>query len=114
MAHTPAPRSDAELRPYLDALGLPGIVDLHVHFMPANVQEKVWAFFDAEAERGGAPWHIEYRQSEEYRVRILRDLGVSAYGTLNYAHRPGMAAWLNDHSAAFAAEHPDAIHSATL
>ncbi|QCU79180.1 amidohydrolase [Citricoccus sp. SGAir0253] len=114
MAHTPAPRSDAELRPYLDALGLPGIVDLHVHFMPANVQEKVWAFFDAEAERGGPPWHIEYRHSEEYRVRVLRDLGVSAYGTLNYAHRPGMAAWLNDYSAAFAAEHPDAIHSATL
>ena len=59
--------------PYLEALGLPGITDLHVHFMPANVQEKVWAFFDTEADRGGPPWHIEYRQSDEERTdpRVL-------------------------------------------
>lgn len=111
---TAAPRADREVRPYLEALGLPGITDLHVHFMPANVQEKVWAFFDTEADRGGPPWHIEYRQSEEERVATLRQLGVSAYTTLNYAHRPGMAAWLNDYSSDFAATHPDAIHSATF
>lgn len=111
---TPGPRTDDDIRPYLQALGLPGLADLHVHFMPANVQEKVWAFFDTEAERGGQPWPIRYRQPEQERVRTLRRIGVRAYGTLNYAHRPGMAAWLNDYSADFAARHPDAIHSATF
>src|SRR5699024_8119699 len=59
-------------------------------------------------------WPVRYRQPEQERVRTLRQLGVRVYGTLNYAHRPGMAAWLNDYSADFAARHPDAIHSATF
>src|SRR5699024_11946791 len=37
-----------------------------------------------------------------------------SFSTLNYAHRPGMAAWLNDYSKTFAAQHDDAIHSATF
>lgn len=40
------PRSDADVPGWLDERGIPGIVDLHVHFMPDRVQEKVWAFFD--------------------------------------------------------------------
>jgi predicted TIM-barrel fold metal-dependent hydrolase len=108
------PRSDAEVGPYLDSLGLPGIIDLHVHFMPSRVLEKVWAFFDRVADSGAPAWPIAYRDSEEERVRTLRDIGVKAFTTLNYAHRPGMAQWLNDYSAAFASRHADAIHSATF
>jgi uncharacterized protein len=109
-----APATDAAVPAFLKDLGVPGIVDLHVHFMPASVQRKVWAVFDALPERGLPAWPVNYRFEDEQRVRILRELGVSAYGTLNYAHRPGMAAWLNEYSRAFAAEHPDAIHSATF
>lgn len=47
-------------------------------------------------------------------MRTLRDMGVKAFTTLDYAHRPGMAQWLNDYSTAFAATHVDAIHSATF
>lgn len=108
------PRSDAEVRPYLDSLGLPGIIDLHVHFMPARVLEKVWAFFDRVEDSGAPAWPINYRVSEGERVRTLRGMGVKAFTTLNYAHRPGMAQWLNDYSAAFASNHADAIHSATF
>ncbi|UKA68553.1 amidohydrolase [Arthrobacter sp. FW306-05-C] len=114
MAVALAPRLDMEIRPYLDSLGLPGIIDLHVHFMPSQVLEKVWAFFDRVADSGAPAWPITYRASEEERVRILRDMGVKAFTTLNYAHRPGMAQWLNDYSAAFALSHADAIHSATF
>lgn len=98
----------------LQRLGIPGIVDLHVHFMPQRVQEKVWAFFD-QVEAAGAPaWPITYRLPEQQRVEVLRGLGVKAFSTLNYAHRPGMAAWLNDYSTQMAAEYPEVIHSGTF
>lgn len=109
-----APRTDAEIPAYLRALGLPGIVDLHVHFMPDRVLQKVWAFFDGVGATGAPPWPIRYRVDEASRVALLRSFGVRAYTTLNYAHRPGIAQWLNDYSAAFAATHDDAIHSATF
>lgn len=109
-----APTSDAAVPAFLRDLGVPGLVDLHVHFMPDNVQRKVWRVFDALPDRGRPAWPVTYRFDAERRVRILRQLGVTAYGTLNYAHRPGMAAWLNGYSRAFAADHPDAIHSATF
>lgn len=111
----PVPWTDAEIRPYVESLGIPGVVDLHVHFMPQNVLDKVWAFFDGVGDRGTVPpWTITYRTSEQERVDALRQMGVSAYTTLNYAHRPGMAGWLNDYSDHFAATHPDAIHSGTF
>ncbi len=28
-------------------LGLPGIVDVHTHFMPERLLRKVWEYFDA-------------------------------------------------------------------
>jgi uncharacterized protein len=30
-------------------LGIPGLVDIHLHFLPESVQRKVWAFFDRAA-----------------------------------------------------------------
>lgn len=108
------PTSDEELPTYLEALGLPGIIDLHVHFMPDRVQQKVWRFFDRLPKVGKAAWPIAYRYTDEQRVQILRELGVVAFSTLNYAHRQGMAQFLNEYSKQFAAEHKDAIHSATL
>lgn len=109
-----APASDEEVRGYLDALDLPGLIDLHVHFMPDRVQQKVWGFFDRLPDMGEPAWPIAYRHSDEQRVRILRDIGVTAFSTLNYAHRPGMSQILNEYSRQFAAQYEDAIHSATF
>lgn len=108
------PTSDEEIPGYLAALGLPGITDLHVHFMPDRVQQKVWGFFDRLPEMGEPAWPIAYRHSDAERVKILRKLGVTAFSTLNYAHRPGMAAVLNEYSRQFADQYQDAIHSATF
>ncbi|WP_436892040.1 amidohydrolase family protein [Nocardiopsis dassonvillei] len=78
--------------------------------MPDNVLRKVWAYFDAL----GGYWPITYRDDEARRVSRLREFGVRRYTSLFYAHRPGMAAWLNDWAAGFAADHPDCLRSATL
>ncbi len=96
------------------ALGLPGLVDLHVHFMPKNVLDKVWAYFDAAGPLVGADWPIVYRGDEQDRLRRLRAMGVRAFPSLVYAHRPDMSVWLNAWAADFAADHPDVLPTATF
>jgi predicted TIM-barrel fold metal-dependent hydrolase len=110
----PPPTGDDDVPRYWCELGLPGLVDVHVHFLPDRVQAKVWKFFaDAEAHYG-AHWPVAYPLPDDERLTILDRLGVRAFPTLPYPHRPGMAAWLNDWSAEFAAAHPQVLQSATF
>lgn len=111
---TPGPGHDDDLPDYLSALGLPGLTDVHVHFMPWPVLRKVWDYFDRAEEAYGRPWSITYRDDEAARLDTLRRLGVRRIPALTYAHRPGMAAWLNDWNAEFAARVPDAIQCGTF
>lgn len=89
-------------------LGLPGVVDAHCHWFPERVMEKIWRYFDRHH------WPIVYRGPAAERLAWLRRNGVVAFTTLNYAHRPGMAAWLNEWNARFAAETPGAVPCATF
>jgi uncharacterized protein len=108
------PADDADVPRYWRQLGLPGLVDVHVHFLPERMQAKVWRYF-AEAETHyGAPWPIQYPLPVDERFDVLEALGVRAFPTLPYPHKPGMAAWLNDWSARFAADHPRVLQSATF
>jgi predicted TIM-barrel fold metal-dependent hydrolase len=95
-------------------LGLPGLVDVHTHFMPGNVLAKVWAFFEEGRVALDRPWPIAYRKTEPERVGLLRAFGVRRFSALLYPHKPGMAAWLNSWAADFAAKTPDVLHSATF
>jgi len=95
-------------------LGLPGLVDIHTHFMPPNVLAKVWAFFEEGHALGGQAWPITYRRPEEERVALLRAFGVRRFSALLYPHKPDMAEWLNSWAAGFAARTPDALHTATF
>lgn len=110
---TEAERAEAgEVAAFWRGLGLPGLIDLHVHFMPDNVLTKVWAFFTEG--RAGERWPIEYQLPEPRRLALLRAFGVRRFGALLYPHRPDMAAWLNGWAAEFAARTPDALHTATF
>jgi hypothetical protein len=97
---------------YWQDLGLPGLIDMHTHFMPGNVLAKVWAFF--ENGHGGEPWPIAYRLPEPERLALLRAFGLRRFTALLYPHKPDMAAWLNSWAEQFAARVPDALHSATF
>jgi predicted TIM-barrel fold metal-dependent hydrolase len=100
---------------FCDALGIPGIVDIHTHFMPDRVLQKVWAWFDGVRTPGGEPfWPITYRGDEQSRLAALRAARVCTFTSLNYAHKAGMAQSLNEWSAQFAAEHADCALSATF
>lgn len=104
----------ARVRSLTDRLGLPGVIDVHTHFMPTNVMAKVWDYFDQAGPLTGRPWPINYRFDEDERVAVLRKLGVLAFTSMVYAHKPDMAAWLNAWSRDFAARTPDCLHTATF
>jgi cytosine/adenosine deaminase-related metal-dependent hydrolase len=95
-------------------LGLPGLIDVHTHFMPERVLAKVWAYFDSAGPLIGRTWPIAYRLAEDLRVERLRAFGVRAFTSMLYPHKPDMAEWLNAWAADFAARTPDCLHTATF
>jgi predicted TIM-barrel fold metal-dependent hydrolase len=105
---------DAEVPEFVRHLGLPGLFDVHVHFMPPRLQRKVWAHFDEAGPLIGRDWPIHYRLPADERIAVLRALGVRAFSALSYAHRPNMAVDLNTWSAAFAEDTPEVLRSATF
>jgi predicted TIM-barrel fold metal-dependent hydrolase len=97
-----------------ERLGLPGLFDVHTHFLPPRVRAKVVAQFDAAGPLIGREWPIRYRGSDADNVAELRRLGVRRFTALAYAHRPGMAEFLNDWTAGFADRVPECLRSATF
>ncbi|MEU1436902.1 amidohydrolase family protein [Streptomyces sp. NPDC005786] len=99
---------------FWERLGLPGIIDVHTHFMPEQVLRKVWAYFDAVGPLTGMEWPITYRHDEEERLALLRSFGVLRFTSMLYPHKAGMAPWLNGWAADFAGRVPDCLHTATF
>jgi uncharacterized protein len=93
------------------SLGLPGLIDVHVHLLPHRLQEAVWRYFDRLED---PPWPIAYREDEATRLRTLADLGVVAHTALAYGHKPGVAAWCNEHTLAAADAHDAVIPTFTF
>ncbi len=111
---TPGPVTDADIPDYLRSLRIPALADIHVHFLPEAMLQKVWAYFDGAEKHYGAPWPITYRFDEATRLAVLRGFGVRSIPALTYPHKPGMARWLNEWNADFARRVPDAVHCGTL
>jgi predicted TIM-barrel fold metal-dependent hydrolase len=105
---------DDDVPAFWRRLGLPGLADVHTHFLPERMLRKVWAQFDAAGPLIGRPWPIRYRGTDAERVATLRRLGVRSFSALGYAHKPAMSAWLNDWTLAFASEVPECLPSATF
>ena len=87
---------------------------MHVHFLPEPIQRKVWAQFDQAGPKIGRDWPIRYRGSYDERVERLRSFGVRRFSALPYAHKPGIAPYLNGWAASFAADVPECLWSATF
>jgi len=104
----------AAVRGLLDRIGLDAIVDVHTHFMPKPVMDKVWAYFDGIGPLVGRQWPISYRIEEAERVERLRQFGVAGYTSLIYPHKPHMAEWLNSWATEFAAQVPECLHTGTF
>ncbi len=112
--HLPEQEPVEATRAFWQDLGLPGLFDVHVHFLPPNVQAKVYAQFDQAGPKIGRAWPIRYRAGHDERVEQLRELGVRRFSALPYAHRPGIAAYLNAWAREFAEKVPECLRSATF
>lgn len=108
------PVSDEDVPAWVAACGVDGLVDLHVHFLPDRMLQKVWAYFDHAREHYGYDWPVHYREPEETRLARLRALDVRTFAPLVYPHKPDMAAWLTSWALDWAAEVPEAVPTATL
>jgi predicted TIM-barrel fold metal-dependent hydrolase len=105
---------DADVPQWWQRLGLPGLVDIHVHFMPEAVMNAVWRYFDDAVEHYGFEWPVHYRGSDDERVAVLRALGVRAFTALLYPHKPGMAESLSAWAREFAARTPGCVATGTF
>lgn len=102
------------VRAFTARLGLPGLVDVHVHVMPERLQQAVWAYFDARGPLTGREWPIRYRADPQRRRALLDAFGVTRFTTLAYPHKPGMAASLTEWTLDYARSDPAAVASGTL
>ena len=106
--------TDGDLPAFSAGLGLPGIFDVHVHFMHPRVMARVWAYFDGAGALPAGLWPVRYRGTDDERVEHLRSMGVRRFTSLSYAHKPGIAGFLNDWTRDFAERTPDTLWSATF
>jgi uncharacterized protein len=103
----PLPALDDEEGPRLPE-GLPPVVDAHVHLFPDGVFEAVWRWFDQYG------WPIRYKLHTPQVVSFLLSRGVHRVVALHYAHKPGMARFLNSYVAEVARAEPRVLGLATV
>jgi uncharacterized protein len=109
-----APAEDLAVPGIAAGLGLPGIIDVHVHLLPPRLQARIWAHFDAAGPLIARPWPIRYRWAVPDLISHLRRMHVRAFSTMPYAHKPDVAAALNEWSLSLAAAHPDVLATLTF
>ncbi len=72
-------------------------IDCHTHFFPPKIFKAIWEFFESPNEdlkiQG---WPIIYKLSPDEMVRFLEKQNVKAFTTYNYAHRNGVANYINE------------------
>lgn len=108
------PLGDAQVPAFWRELGIPGLADIHVHFLPPRLMRRAWAGFAACGPLLGTTWPVIYRWSDEERVAHLTSMGVRAFTALAYADQPGIAADLNAWTLDFAERTPGCIPSITV
>jgi hypothetical protein len=87
---------------------LPFVVDAHVHLFPDPLFEAIWAWFDQFG------WPIRYRLSSPEIIEFLLSRGVDHIVGLHYAHKPGIARYLNGYMAELCGSYPQLTGTATI
>lgn len=87
------------------------MIDMHVHFFPENVFRAIWNFFETRDSR---LWSVKEKVYGDALVEKLRLLGVKHFTSLVYAHRPGMAGYLNDFVKESMGKYPEMLPFGTV
>ncbi len=85
-------------------------IDAHCHFFPPQIFKAIWDFFEKTDGKGNLQgWPINYKQSPEELVQFLENHNVKAFTTYNYAHKKGVADYINEWVNEFCTRHKKAI-----
>ncbi len=85
-------------------------IDAHCHFFPPEIFKAIWDFFEKTDENGNIQgWSINYKLSTKELVRVLDTNNVKAFTTYNYAHKKGVANFINEWINQFCKKYKDAI-----
>ncbi len=90
-------------------------IDSHVHFFPPTLFKAIWKFFERPDENGNIRgWPINYKLPNKELVQFLKAKNVKAFTTLNYAHKKGVAEYINKWTIDFCKEVNNAIPFGTV
>lgn len=84
-------------------VGLPRVVDAHVHIFPHAIFSAIWDWFDKNA------WRIRYRLKTSTVFDFLLSHGINHVIALQYAHKPGISEKLNRYMTEKCREYPGRI-----
>lgn len=87
---------------------LPPVIDAHVHLFPDRIFEALWRWF------GRHGWPIRYPLHSPQVIEFLLSRGVHHLVALHYAHKPGLAAWMNQYMASLCQQEPRLTCVATV
>ena len=72
-------------------------IDMHSHFFPPKIFKAIWNYFETYSQGvTESLWKINYKLSTEDLVEFLKSQNVEAFTTYNYAHKPGVAEYINE------------------
>jgi predicted TIM-barrel fold metal-dependent hydrolase len=69
------------------------MIDTHVHYFPEKVFQAIWRYFESAP---GNLWTIKYKVAGQNLIETINNEGVNRFTTLVYAHKPGLASFLNE------------------
>ena len=84
-------------------VGLPPVIDAHVHIFPRHIFSAIWKWFDENA------WHIRYQMTTSQIFDFLLSHGIKHIIALQYAHKPGIARQLNKYMHEKCAEYDNRV-----
>ena len=85
-------------------------IDIHTHFFPPKIFKAIWNFFEMPDENGNIlGWSIKYKLSIEKLLKVLESQNVKAFTTYNYAHKEGVAKFINEWTKSFVESHKNTI-----
>ena len=72
-------------------------IDAHCHFFPPQLFRAIWEYFEKRDEdlyiHG---WPVKYKYDTEDLVKFLESQNVKAFTAYNYAHKEGVANFINE------------------
>jgi len=72
-------------------------IDSHCHFFPPQIFKSIWKYFEFPDNKGNAQgWNIKYKLPTDSLLNFLENHRVKNFTTYNYAHKSGIADFINE------------------